>query len=247
VADSSEYCAFTKAVEHFGDRWSLVIVRELLLRGALGFNGIAEGLPGISRSVLAARLHKLEDLGVIERAEPLGNGVPGYRLTHSGRALRPILSGLRTWSERFVPQDPAMVERDPDIVPMWLTQRLDANAFPARPVVIDLTIAGSGAERFWLVLEGGLEPSACIEDPCLDGGRYVFLESDVPGLYPVARGERSMRAAVEDGSVRLFGEPDLVRALPGWFRAPAREMSDGAATGPTEAAERAISAVGRLT
>jgi DNA-binding HxlR family transcriptional regulator len=243
VAESSDYCAFTKAVEHFGDRWSLVIVRELMLRGTLGFNGIAEGLPGISRSVLAARLRKLEDLGVIERAKGVGSGVPGYRLTHSGRALRPILSGLRTWSERFVPQDPAMVERDPDIVPMWLTQRLDANAFPARPVVIDLTIAGSGAERFWLVLEGGLEPSACIEDPCLDGGRYVFLESDVPGLYPVARGDRSMRAAVQDGSVRLFGEPDLVQALPTWFRAPAGESTEGAATGAKAAAERILSEV----
>jgi hypothetical protein len=131
-----------------------------------------------------------------------------------------------------------MVERDPDIVPMWLTQRLDANAFPARPVVIDLTIAGSGAERFWLVLEGGLGPSACIEDPCLDSGRYVFLESDVPGLYPVARGARSMRAAIQDGSVRVFGEPDLVQALPTWFRAPASESTDGAATGVKPAAER---------
>jgi DNA-binding HxlR family transcriptional regulator len=212
-----------------------------MLRGTLGFNGIAEGLPGISRSVLAARLRKLEDLGVIERAEPRSKAVPGYRLTHSGRALRPILSGLRIWSERFVPQDPAMVERDPDIVPTWLTQRLDANAFPSRPVVIDLTIAGSGAERFWLVLEGGLEPSACIEDPCLDGGRYVFLESDVPGLYPVARGERSMQAAVEDGSVRLFGEPDLVQALPSWFRAPAREVIGEAATGAKVGAKRAMS------
>jgi DNA-binding HxlR family transcriptional regulator len=240
VADSNDYCAFTKAVEHFGDRWSLVIVRELILRGTLGFNAIAESLPGISRSVLAVRLRKLEDLGVVERAKPVGIGVRGYRLTHSGRALRPILSGLRTWSERFVPQDPAMVERDPDIVPMWLTQRLEPNAFPSRPVVIDLSVAGSGAERFWLVIEGGLEPSACIEDPCLDGGRYVFLESDVPGLYPVARGERSMRAAVEDGTVRLFGEPDLVQALPTWFRAPSHEASVGVTSAAKPVAERAI-------
>jgi hypothetical protein len=123
-----------------------------------------------------------------------------------------------------------MVERDPDIVPTWLLQRLDASAFPTRPVVVELTISGSGAERFWLVLEGGMEPSACIEDPCLDGGRYVFLESDVPGLYPVARGQRSMREAVRDGSVRLFGEPDLVQALPTWFRTPDREARTEAPT-----------------
>jgi DNA-binding HxlR family transcriptional regulator len=50
-----DYCSYTKAVEHLGERWSLVILRDLLMHGTLGFNALAAGLPGISRSVLAAR------------------------------------------------------------------------------------------------------------------------------------------------------------------------------------------------
>ena len=223
MAGSSDYCSFTKAVEHLGDRWSMVIVRDLLLHGPMGFNAMAERLPGISRSVLAARLRKLEMVGLIERDRSVTRGVPGYRLTHAGRELRPVLHGLWSWSERFVPQDPAMVERDPDILPAWLMGRLDRDRLPDRPVVLDMSVPGSGAERFWLVLVPGFDPSVCITDPQIDGGRYVYVEADVPSLYPVARGQRSMSAAVGDGSVRVYGEPDLVDALPTWFIPAARD------------------------
>ena len=217
MTGSSDYCSFTKAVEQLGDRWSMVIVRDLLLHGTMGFNGLAERLPGISRSVLAARLRKLEMLGLVERDPAVTKGVPGYRLTHAGRELRPVLHDLWMWSERFVPQDPAMAERDPDVLPAWLTARIVRNQLPDRPVVLDMNVSGSSAERFWLVLVPGFDPSVCIEDPQIADGRYVYLEADVRSLYPVARGERSMAAAVDDGSIRLFGEPDLVEALPAWF------------------------------
>ena len=66
------YCSYTKAIEHLGDRWSLLIVRELGTFGPQGFNDLVTGLPGrISRSVLADRLRRLETLGVVSRAERL--------------------------------------------------------------------------------------------------------------------------------------------------------------------------------
>ena len=218
VGAKSDYCSFMKAVEYLGDRWSFVIIRELTLHGPRGFNAIADGMPGVSRSVLAARLRKLEDLELIERDPSTGRGVPGYRLTHAGRELRPVLMDLWDWSMRFLPEDPAMAERDPDIVIAWLGRRVDVSRVPERTVVIDLAVSGTGFQRFWLVLEHGLEPSICLEDPSLNADRYVFVESDVRALYPIARGARAWSTAIADGSVRLFGDPGLVRDLPGWFR-----------------------------
>ena len=62
------YCSYTKAIEHLGDRWSLLIVRELGTFGPQGFNDLVAGLPGrISRSVLADRLRRLETLGLVSR------------------------------------------------------------------------------------------------------------------------------------------------------------------------------------
>src|SRR5215211_2200020 len=103
----TEYCAFTKAVEHLGDRWSLLIVRELAQFGPQGFNTLATGLPGrISRSVLAAKLRKLEGLGLLAR-EPSGKGHTGpYCLTPGGEQLVPTLMSLWDWAEHWVPEDP---------------------------------------------------------------------------------------------------------------------------------------------
>jgi hypothetical protein len=174
-------------------------------------------LPGISRSVLAARLKKLEDMELIARDRSAGRGVPGYQLTHAGRELRPVLCGFWQWSLRFLPEDPAMAERDPDIVIRWLVDRVDTSSLPDRTVVLDLDVSGTGTRRFWLVLERGVAPSICIEDPCLAGERYVFIEADVRALYPIARGMREWSAAISDESVQVFGAPQLVEALPNWF------------------------------
>ncbi len=239
VAAKGDYCAFSKAVEHLGDRWSLVIIRELTIHGTRGFNALADGMPGISRSVLAARLKKLEGMELITRDRSTARGVQGYRLTHAGRELQPILRGLWGWSLRFVPEDPAMAERDPDIVIRWLSDRIDSSSVPDRTVVMDLDVTGTGARRFWLVLERGTAPSVCIEDPSLAGDRYVFVEADVRALYPIARGMRDWSEAIADGSVQLSGEPALVRALPTWFARESGSKLGKKSAGPRRSAERA--------
>ena len=151
---STDYCSFTKAVEHLADRWCLLIVRELAMFGPQGFNTLAIGLPGrISRSVLAARLRTLSDLGLVARA-PAGPGkAASYHLTDAGRALEPTLLSLRDWADSHLPQDLAMVERDPDIVLGWLAGRVDSRRLPAQQAVVAMTMHHrSSVHRGWMLL-----------------------------------------------------------------------------------------------
>jgi DNA-binding HxlR family transcriptional regulator len=212
---NTDYCAFTKAVEHLGDRWSLLIVRELAQFGPQGFNQLASGLPGsISRSVLAGRLRKLEEIGIVAR-DP--SAPASYRLAPAGERLVPTLMSLWQWAEHWVPEDPAMAQRDPTVILWWLTHRVNVASAPDRQAVLDLAILGAEAEHTWLLLARDTEPTLCLEDPLLDPGRYVYVESDTDGLFPIARGQRDWAAAIEDRSVRVFGDPALVAALPTWF------------------------------
>lgn len=215
-SDNKDYCAFTKAVEHLGDRWSLLIVRELFQFGPQGFNRLATGLPGpISRSVLAARLRKLEAVGVVAR---LGAGrSPSYTLAPAGEQLVPTLTSLWRWAEHWVPADPAMAQADPTVIMWWLTHRVDVAAAPERQVVLDLAIFGQDGQHAWLLIARNTEPALCLEDPLLDPDRYVYVEGDAAQLYPIARGLRDWNQAIRDGSVTLYGDPGLVRDLPGWF------------------------------
>ena len=228
------YCAFTKAVEHLGDRWSFLIVRELSQFGPQGFNALASGLPGrVSRSVLAAKLRKLEELGLIARDGTTGRLGP-YHLAPAGHRLVPTLRSLWDWAEHWVPEDPGMAERDPSVIGAWLEHRVDPTTAPTPQVAIELSIPGADADRVWLLLANGASASLCLEDPMLDSDRYLYVEADPAALFPIARGLRSWTDALATGSVRLYGDPALVEDLPGWFLpvdvgAPARRPSPAVA------------------
>ena len=207
------YCSFTKAIEHLGDRWNLFILRELAMRGPRGFNDLASGLPGrISRSVLAERLRRLENLGLVTHA-----GGPPYRLTAAGRDLIPTILSLRGWAATWLPDDPDMVERDPDVVLAWLARRAARGRLPDRPVVIELTTHHRHEHRWWLVLQQGCEPYGCLHDPLLDQTRYVYVQAAITSLLALARGGRDWAEAVDDGTVVISGDPKLAVHVPEWL------------------------------
>ena len=131
-SEKTEYCAFTKAVEHLGDRWSLLIVRELALFGPQGFNTLATGLPGhVSRSVLTDKLRKLEEIGIVARDPSAASRSAPYCLTPAGEQLMPTLKSLWAWAEHWVPEDPATAQRDPTFILWWLRHR-DRGSSPPR-------------------------------------------------------------------------------------------------------------------
>lgn len=212
------YCSFTKAIEHLGDRWALLIVRELGVFGPLGFNELAKSLPGrVSRSVLADRLRRLQVLGLVSRTGDSSSHAP-YRLTEVGAGLMPTILSLRGWANTWLPDDPEMVERDPDIVLSWLAQRVDPDHAPTRCVVTEFRLHHRPDRRYWLVIQRKNEPYGCLTDPCLDVNRYVYLETAMSTLLSLARGRRSWADAFQDGSLTAAGDPELVSRLPDWFR-----------------------------
>lgn len=93
-----QYCALAKALEVVGDRWTLLIVRELMARGAARYTDLQRGLPGIASNLLADRLRDLQSQGVVtSREEPAPVAATLYRLTERGEALRPIVRELGRW------------------------------------------------------------------------------------------------------------------------------------------------------
>jgi DNA-binding HxlR family transcriptional regulator len=213
-----DYCSYTKAIEHLGDRWSLLIVRELGTFGPRGFNDLVAGLPGrISRSVLADRLRRLETLGLVSRLDG-DDSHPAYRLTNVGQGLMATLGSLRSWASTWLPDDPAMLERDPDVVLGWLALRVDTGRAPRRPVVLEIRLHHRADRTYWLVLQQGAEAYGCLTDPLLDASRYVYLDCSMPALLALARGRDDWPDLFEDGSVTAAGDPGLIGRIGRWFR-----------------------------
>jgi len=135
VRSYGEYCAVAKALDVIGDRWTLLIVRELALRGGCRYTDLRKGLPGIATNLLAERLRELEQAGIVSREEaPPPIATTLFHLTPRGQELRPVIDDLFRWGL------PLMTEQKPDdaVRSHWLAGALEAmlsDRFPEQPPV----------------------------------------------------------------------------------------------------------------
>jgi len=210
-----EYCPVTAGVEAVGDRWTLLILRELLL-GSHRFNDIHRGLPGISRTLLSTRLRRMGAHALIERTVD-ADGRPVYQLTDAGTALEPLVWQLGDWARRWSFGDPARDQLDASGLLWRLRQYVRTEALPSRRVVVELVlhVSGSSDERAWLVLAPGGDVSACHVHPGHDVD--VWVDADLAEMHRVVAGTTTLAVARRDDRVLIAGEPSLTAAFPGWF------------------------------
>jgi DNA-binding HxlR family transcriptional regulator len=213
VTTYGQFCPVAKAAEVFAERWTPLIVREIVC-GSHRFNELESGLPNISRSLLTQRLRSLEQAGVIER-RPTGDGhASGYYLTEAGAELGTIVIALGEWGQRWVNSEIRPSDLDLDLL-MWdLHRRLIWDTLPARRVVVRFDFSGAQARTYWLVLEHG-EASVCRGDPGFDVDLYV--SADTVAFHRVWIGHLRLGDVIRDGQVRIDGPSDLVQAFPGWL------------------------------
>ena len=209
-----EYCAIAKSLDVVGDRWTLLIVRELALRGGCRYTDLRQGLPGIATNLLADRLRELEHAGVVAREDaPPPIATTLFHLTPRGEQLRPVLDDLFRWGL------PLMVEQKPDdaVRSHWLAGALEvmlSDHSPEQPPVAieirtgdqpitieaadgNVRIRLSAAERPDLILTGEPQP-----------------------ILGLVFGVRSLEAAQAVG-VSYEGDPGVIERIRGGFPSPA--------------------------
>ena len=178
-----QYCAIAKALDALGDRWALLIVRELLF-GGLRYSELQAALPGIATDMLATRLRELEAAGVISR----GPDARRYELTPRGRDLRPVLEAVAVWglgelSER---------SRDDAFDPKWLAFPISGMVRPERAIGVTLSIrlVVDSDETTLRVEDGhvGLSPVDGIADVTIEGAADALASAVAAPGSPADRG-----------------------------------------------------------
>ena len=139
VRSYKQYCALAKALDVIGDRWTLLIVRELLIRGFCRYTDLRNGLPGIATNLLADRLRELEQAGIVYREDaPPPIATTLFHLTGRGKELEPILQQLGHWGAPLL----AKPARKDAFCTHWLSLPLEhhlTDRTPERsPVTIEL-------------------------------------------------------------------------------------------------------------
>jgi DNA-binding HxlR family transcriptional regulator len=202
-----QYCSVAKALDVIGDRWTLLIARELLLQGPCRYTDLKNGLPGIATNLLAQRLDQLEAAGLVRREEaapPVATTL--FHLTEVGAELEPVLTALGDWGLRYMTQ-PAdgdefrshwfafpvglfLHDRDPDGPALSIELRTTG-----RPAVIEV----SGGE---IRTQLATKPSQ--PDLVLDGPPRLILGLLSAHLTP---------AQATDQGLKITGDPAVLRRL----------------------------------
>jgi DNA-binding HxlR family transcriptional regulator/putative sterol carrier protein len=200
VATTRSYgdaCRFASALDVVGERWALLVVRELLL-GPKRLTDIRAGLPAASPNILSERLRELEGSGVIRRrklAPPAGSWV--YELTEWGAELEPVITRLGAWGARS-PLPPAGARIGIDSIVLALRSLFDPERAGALSAIYELRIDGT---RFTASIDAGEIELARVaaEEPAL------VIEADPAELAALITGQISLDAALESGAVRIEG------------------------------------------
>jgi hypothetical protein len=168
----------------------------------------------MSRTLLAERLRRLEQMRVLERRATSRGRPTEYRLTAAGRELQQIIDQFGEWGARWAFGPPRPNELDPIILLWWMRRRVAANRISRPRVVIQFDFRRAPQQSYWLLIEPN-DVSVCIKDPGFDVD--VIVTSDVMTFYQVWLGRLSLVNAVRRKLVHLDGAPTDIRAFPNWF------------------------------
>jgi DNA-binding HxlR family transcriptional regulator len=210
-----QFCPVAKASEVFAERWTPLILREMLM-GSSRFSHIHRGVPLMSRSLLSKRLQELERAGVIERAHS-GNGYDEYRLTVAGEELRPIVMLLGNWGKQWTRREMSPEDLDVGLL-MWdMRRRIDYRQLPEARVVVHFLYHDAPLRRrqWWLILNRD-EADLCLVDPGFEPDLYVT--TDVRTMVGIWMGDLSYGAALQMQALKIEGPPEIRNRLPSWLR-----------------------------
>jgi DNA-binding HxlR family transcriptional regulator len=214
MTDYGQFCPVAKATEIVGERWTLLILRELLL-GTCRFNDFQRALSRISPTLLNQRLKSLEARGLVLKKKISGQKGHEYRLTASGKELAPLIETLAVWGMRWARGQMTDEELDVEFLMWEMQRRLQTQHLPGGETVICFTFTElKKFTNWWLVVNDDVV-DLCTQDPGKDVD--IYISATVRVLAEVWRGDVGLRAALAHGHIKTHGLRLLERTLPNWL------------------------------
>jgi DNA-binding HxlR family transcriptional regulator len=210
-----QFCPISKATEILGERWTILIVRELLM-GGRRFSELQRGLGDISPALLTARLKSLEAEGLVVRRRINGRRGHEYFPTPACEELEPIILALGEWGLCWAKNTLATDYMNVEMLMLYLERSIDPTHLPGGQAVIRFKFGDLPKHRDWwlLVRDGNID--VCITDPGRDID--VFFSTTARTMSELWMGDRSYRDAVLSGDLIIEGDLALTRHISSWLR-----------------------------
>ncbi len=210
-----QFCPIAKAVEALGERWTILLIRELLC-GSHRYNDFKRGLPLISPTMLSQRLNALQQRGLVKRKRSNDQKSWEYHLTQAGQELEPIVMGLGNWGARWVRSQMSEDDLNVELL-MWDARRtINCSELPQGRTVIYFDFEGLDDKyrSWWMIAENG-EIDLCVDDPGFEPD--VRFVADLKTMTQLWLGDISLAKAKSSGRLKINGMSRLTRSISKWL------------------------------
>jgi DNA-binding HxlR family transcriptional regulator len=210
-----QFCPIAKATEILGEKWTLLIVRELLM-GGTRFNELQRGLSLISPTILSKRLDSLAEHGLVVKKKIPGQRGFEYFPSESCRQLLPIIRGLGEWGMRWARSHLTEKDYDVELLMLYLKRSITPEKLIGRETVIRFRFTDIDSYPDWWLVARGEEVDVCVNDPGKDVD--VYFTASVKTMADIWMGDISYRKAIAAGSLKLVGDRALTRDVTSWMQ-----------------------------
>lgn len=215
----NQFCPVAMAAEILCSRWTLVLLREIVVGGSTRFNELRRGVPRMSPALLSKRLKELEKAGILSRSQVPGQqDVFEYRLSDAGRDLKPIIEAVGVWGQRWIETDASLKNLDPNLL-MWdMRRNIDPTPLPQQRSVIQFIFSDlREAERnWWLIVKPDREVDLCSVNPGFDVDLY--LATNLRTMTEIWMGYTTLTRAKESGTLAVTGNSKIEADLGVWLK-----------------------------
>ena len=212
MPEYAQFCPVSRGAEIFAERWTPLILRELL-NGGHRFSELQVGLPRISRNLLAQRLDALTRAGVIERRRSERGRGFAYHLTLAGEEMRPVVDALGAWGYKWGGTDLPTNQLDPALLMWFIRRRVRMDLIPKDQTIIQFDFRRP-RRSFWLRLA---PPTIdlCFMDEGFEPA--LTIDADLAALTRVWLGRKRLAEAIAAGEIRFDGDTHHQRSFARWF------------------------------
>ena len=211
----NQFCPIAKAAEILGERWTILILREILM-GGRRFSTLQRGLGDISPALLTKRMKQLEEQHMVIRRRIPGQKGYEYFPTDACESLLPVLFALGEWGIVWAKNTILDQDFDVEYLMLNLERSIDHEKIKGIETIIKFRFSDLEEQRDWWLVISPEKSEVCIKDPGKDID--VYFNCAVQTLTDIWMGDRTYRDALKTGDLRMDGDPSLTRNVTAWLK-----------------------------
>jgi DNA-binding HxlR family transcriptional regulator/putative sterol carrier protein len=210
-----QFCPIAKATEVIGEKWTILIIRELLMGGSR-FSELQRGLSMISPTILTKRLNALVEQNLVVRKRIPGQKGYEYFPTASCRELLPVIKALGDWGMRWTRGNIVDTDYDVELLMLYLQRSIQTDKLIGPETVIRFKFTDIKESSDWWVIADQVAVDVCNKDPAKEVD--VYLTSTVPTLVDIWMGQLSYRKAIKEGRIKVVGPRTMTHDIFAWMQ-----------------------------